>query len=297
MNVDDLRLLLALARTGRMISAGAALGIDHTTVSRRIRRLEKSLGATLVQRGSDGWELTEIGRSVVDRAAPLDVLVQQVRDIASGENGTLRGTVRIAAPDGFGVSFLTPAIATVLAEHPHVSVELVTSTRPLSSRGAGFDLSVSIGVPSGGRLATEVLTPYSLALYASRDYVALHSPIAAVDDLGEHILIFYVDSLLSVAELDLTRSFSGLRVGFGSTNVAAQLEATKHGIGVGLLPCFLGEPEPELVPVLQDEVRFELSFSLSARRDSAELPAVRAIREALHAEVAARRSELVPPRG
>jgi DNA-binding transcriptional LysR family regulator len=294
LNVDDLRLLLALARTGRMGTAGASLGLDHTTVSRRIKRLEKSLNASLITRGSDGWELTVLGQKVAESASPIDGVVERVRDAASGADASLRGTVRVAAPDGFGVSFVAPAIAAVLREHPGISTELVTSTRPLSSRGAGFDMTVSIGVPQTGRLATELLTPYSLALYASQDYLDSHHPIRGLDDLSGHLLIFYVDALLSVAELDLTRNFAGLRVGFASTNVLAQVAVTRASAGIGLLPCFLAEGYSDLIRVLPTDVRFELNFSLSVRPQSRDSEAVMVIREALLKEIASRESELVP---
>ncbi len=291
---DDLRLLLALARTGRMTTAAAMSGLDQTTLSRRIHRLERTLGATLVTRGSDGWELSTVGQAVVESAAPLDAIMRNVHDVVNGETDGASGSLRIAAPDGFGVSFVTPALAGVLTRHRGVSIELVTSTRPPSSRGAGYDLTISIGVPQGRRLSTELLTPYSLALYESHSYRSSHAPIEDLAGLRDHRLIFYVDSLLSVAELDLTRSFAGMRVGFGSTNVLAQLEATRQGAGIGLLPCFLGEPEPGLTRVLPTEVRFELQFFMSTRRESAASELTSLVRQALHHEVDLRRKDLVP---
>ena len=86
---------------------------------------------------------------------------------------------------------------------------------------------------------------------------------------------------------------------FGSTNVVAQLTATRHGAGVGLLPCFLAEPEPDLVRVLHTDVRFILAFSLSQRRDSPASDAVRLLRAALHRYVVDNRELLLPalPRG
>jgi DNA-binding transcriptional LysR family regulator len=294
-STDDLRLLLTLSRTGRMVAAAAALGIDHTTVRRRLQRLESSLGAKLIEHGSDGWVLTDVGRAVADRSAPLEDVVQRVRDAVAGGDGTVRGTVRIFAPDGFGVSFVTAAVSDVIDRHPGITVELVTSTRPLSPRASGYDLSVSIGAPRPGWVHAELLTPYALGLYASSGYLARHSAIASADDLADHRLVFYVDSHLTVAELDLTRRFSGMRVGLSCTNVSAQVEATKHGAGIGLLPCFMAEVEPDLVAVLPGQVRFLVDYSLSTRRDSIAVEAVRLVRAALHREVARRQHELVPP--
>jgi len=295
LSVDDLRILLALARTGRLVTAATLLGIDHTTVRRRLSRLERVLGATLVEHGADGWALTDLGRVVVERAAPLEQIVQGVRDAVAGESGGIRGTVRMSAPDGFGVKIASEAISRVMAKHPGISVELVTATRPLSSRASGYDLAVSIGEPRQGWLSSEFLTNYALGLYASRAYLEERAPIESIDDLAEHRLVFYVDSHLNVAELDLARGFSGMHVGLGSTSVQAQVAATRHGAGVGLLPCFMAEDEPELVRVLPEHVRFVLAYSLSVRRDSPAPEAVGLIRAALRQVVVARQDALVPP--
>ena len=111
-STDDLRYLVAVARVGRLVSAATLLGVDHTTVRRRLDRLEAALGARLLDRGADGWQLTAIGRDVVERASGLEGLVEQVVAAASGSDA-VRGTVRVATPDGFGAVFAAPALARV----------------------------------------------------------------------------------------------------------------------------------------------------------------------------------------
>jgi DNA-binding transcriptional LysR family regulator len=293
LSTDDLRILLALARTGKLISAAALVGLDHTTVRRRLRRLESALGNTLVERGPDGWSLTESGRMVADRAAPLEEIVQGVRAAISGDDDSVRGNVRISAPDGFGIRFTTEAIAAVVARHPGIAIELVTSTRPVGARRSAFDIAVSIGEPRQGWLRSELLTRYTLGLYASRAYLTGVGPIQAVEDLADHRLIFYVDSDLSVAELDLARGFQGTRVGVGCTSVVAQVEATRHGAGVGLLPSFLADAHDDLVRVLPDEVRFTLAYSLGVRKESPASRAVGIVCEELRRVVAERRDLLL----
>ena len=293
-STDDLRYLLAVARTGRLVSAATLLGVDHTTVRRRLDRLEASLGVRLLDRGADGWELTTIGRDVAARAAPLEHLVEDVLGAASGGDDAIRGTVRLVAPEAFGTLFVVPVLARVQSEHPGISVELVTSTRPLSLRGSGFDLAVTVGSATSSRLASESLAPYAVRLYASRDYLDRHEPIRSVADLERHPLIFYVDALLTVRELDLAPVLGGMHVRFGSTNAFAQLEATRRGAGVGLLHAFMADRDPDLVPVLPTEVDFRLMFSLSVRKDSLAVDAVRVVRDALLAEVQQRGDELVP---
>ena len=293
-STDDLRYLLAVARAGRMVSAAALLAVDHTTVKRRIERLESALGVRLLDRGADGWELTAIGREVAERAGSLERVVERVVAAASGgEDDAVRGTVRVVAPDGFGSYFVAPALAELQREHPGIVVELVTSTRPLSLRGSGYDIAITIGSASASRLRSEVLAAYALRLYASPAYLAEHAPITTVADLENHSLVFYVDALLTVHELDLAPVLSGMRVGFGSTNVFAQLEATRAGAGVGLLHAFMGERDPGLVPVLPKAVDFRLNFSIASRRDSESVEAVAVVRQAIHRAAVERAAELI----
>jgi DNA-binding transcriptional LysR family regulator len=294
-STDDLRYLLAVARSGRLVSAATLLGVDHTTVRRRLDRLENALGVRLLDRGADGWELTAIGRDVAAHAAPLEHVVEQVLGAASGGGDGPRGTVRIVAPEGFATTFATPCLARVQAHHPGIAIELVTSTSPLSLRGSGYDIAVTVGSAASSRLTAEPLAPYSLRLYAAPSYLAAHPPIESLADLERHPLVFYVDALLTVRELDLAPVLSGMRVGFGSTNVFAQLEATRRGAGIGLLHAFMGEPDEQVVAVLPREVDFRLQFSLSVRRDSLSVEAVRLVRDELVKEVRARSRELMPP--
>jgi len=293
-STDDLRYLLAVARAGRLVSAAALLGVDHTTVRRRLDRLEAALGVRLLDRGADGWELTAIGRDVAARAAPLEHVVEDVLGAASGGTEGVRGTVRLVAPEAFGVLFVAPCLARLQAEHPGITVELVTSTRPLSLRGSGYDIAVTVGAAATSRLAAEPLAPYAVRLYASPGYLAAHDPIRSLADLERHPLVFYVDALLTVRELDLAPVLGGMHVRFGSTNAFAQLEATRRGAGIGLLHAFMAHGDPGLVPVLADEVDFRVQFSLSVRKDSLEVDAVRIVRDALIADVAQRAAELIP---
>jgi len=295
---DDLRYLLAVARSARMVTAAAMLEVDHTTVARRIRALERSLGHRLLEPGADGWELTPLGRGVVAAASPIDEAISNVLDVTVGEGeGAVHGSVRLLAPDGFGTTFVVPALSEVLGRHPHLTIELVTATRPLSPRAAGFDVAVTIGVPTSKTLVSEKLTDYTLRLYASARYLESHDPIRTVDDLVEHPLIYYIDSMLTVADLDLRRSLGGMEVRFASTNILAQLAATEAGAGIGLLPSFLAESRPGLVPVLEDHVDYTLSIGLSARRESAGRAAVGIVRSALLAEVRRRADEVLASAG
>lgn len=290
---DDLRYLLAVANSGRLVSAATALGVDHTTVSRRIKALEAVLRARLVDRGADGWELTEAGRAVAEHARVLERAVEKAVLAASGAPAdTLTGTVQITAPDGFGVAFVVPALTEVRRQHPDLDVELVTATRELRLYQSGFDLAIAVGKPTATKVSTELLAEYALELYATEDYLEAHGEPTTAEDLSRHTLIFYIDSLLQIGDLDLSRYLPQVTARFTSTNIFAQVEAVRHGAGIGLLPKYMAMREPGLRRVCPAIDPLRSAFSLAVRRDSVSRASVRVVREALFDQVRDRAHEL-----
>jgi DNA-binding transcriptional LysR family regulator len=295
LRADDLRYLLAVANTGRLVAAADYLGVDHTTVSRRIKALEKALRVSLIEPGADGWELTETGRAVAEPARMIQEAVERAALAASGaRDDGVSGNFRLTAPDGFGVIFVVPALQRLRERHPNLNVELITATRNLILHQSGFDLAIAVGKPATTRLFAEKLADYSLRLYASEDYLARHGTPEAVEDLKRHTIVFYIDSLLQVGDLDLEQYLPGVTARFASTNIFAQLEAARVGAGIGLLPRYLAHRAPELRAVEIEGVSpLRLAFTLAARRDSVSRPAVLAVRAAIHEEVRLRPEELL----
>lgn len=293
---DDFRYLSAIARTGTRRSAALDLGVDHTTVSRRIHALEKALDVRLIERGAVGWELTDIGKAVAERARAIDESLQEAVDAATGnQSSTLRGRVRVTAPDGFGTIVVAPALARLRLNHPDLSVELLTATRQMNLQQSGFDVAIAVGATVNSRLVSETISAYTMGIYATEEYLDRHGSPKAVEEVRQHPIIFFVDSLLQVGDLDLDRHLPGATASFMSTNIFAHVEATRAGGGIGLLPAFMAKPYPELIRLLPAGVDIRLKFSLAARRENLTNPTVRAVRDAIHAEAARRRADLLPP--
>jgi DNA-binding transcriptional LysR family regulator len=141
----------------------------------------------------------------------------------------------------------------------------------------------------------ERLADYTLGLFASATYLAAHGVPSSMADLAHHTVIFYIDSMLQVGDLDLGRFLPGITARFASTSVFAQVEATVAGAGIGLLPHFLARRSPGLRELDGLGVRAQLSYTLAARRDGATRAAVQVLRQAFRDEVHRRRDELVPP--
>lgn len=280
-NPDDLLVLLAVARSGRFTAAAESLGLNHTTVSRRIAALEKNLGARVLSRASGGWELTELGRRAVQAAENVELAVGRLNG-REEDTDRLTGVVRMSATDGFSAYIAAPAVAALRRRHPGLSVEIETVTRRALQQRSGLDIEVVVGEPQVHRAEAIRLGPYMLGMYASRSYLAEHGTPATPEELKEHPLVYFVDSMLQVDDLDAPRRLlPSMRDSLTSTNVFVHVEATRAGAGVGFLPCFMADMHPDLVRLLPDDFKEELPYWMVLRADSLRQPAVAAVAEAL----------------
>ncbi|QOR71630.1 LysR family transcriptional regulator [Ruania alkalisoli] len=275
-STDDLRVFLAVARTGRLVQAGALLGVDHTTVGRRISALERTAGRRLFDRRSEGWELTPDGERLLGPAEAVDAALASAHEALESGERTLTGTVRILATDGFGAFLVPPVLRTLRERHPGLVVELVTETQHIGSSVRDFDVAVTLEEPASSRLVHRRLADYVLRLYATPEYLERHPPVGTVEDLRAHTLIWYVDRLLNVEPLRVLHEVRPTAANIQSTNVVAHWQAAAAGAGIALLPCYIAEEDPRLTQVLPDlEVR--RTYWISSPAEHARLARVRAV--------------------
>ncbi|WP_182358152.1 LysR family transcriptional regulator [Tomitella gaofuii] len=296
MRADDLVVLLEIARCGSLVGAASALELNHATVSRRVSALEAELRAPVLVRNVKGCEPTELGYRLLESCEKIESALTEVSALAAAgpQDRALSGLVRIATTYAFGSYFVAPLLARLHRENPELTVEIVTSTR-LTPYNTGWDIEIGVGDPVASRPGAEKLTDYALGLYAHVDYLAERGMPGDVDDLADHSLIYYVESLLRVQDLDvLEHLVHKHRVRVGSTSVHAQLAATLAGGGIGLLPAFMAEKEPELRRVLWPQVSFTLAFSVCLAPRRLRRPAATPVLQAIRALVAEHSAELVP---
>lgn len=286
-NPDDLLILLAVARTGRFTTAAESLGLNHTTVSRRIAALEKALGGRTLARTVGGWELTDLGRRAVRAAEDVETAVATI--VAGDEDADkIAGVVRISATDGFSAFIIAPAVAQLRRKHPKLSVEIVNVTRRALQHRSGLDLEVVVGEPQVHRAEAIRLGDYTLGMYASRRYLDEFGTPAGVAELGAHGLVYFVDSMLQVDDLDAPRRLvPGMADALSSTNVFVHVEATRAGAGIGFLPCYMADRHPDLVRLLPGDFAERLPYWMVLRPDSLRQPAVAAVAQALRNRTAA----------
>lgn len=253
MNWDDVRMFLAVARTGQILAASKRLGVNHATLSRRVSALEESLKTRLLIRRTNGCELTSEGEIFLNAAERMETEMLAAQSQIGRIDTAIAGTVRVGAPDGFGVSFLSSRLGRLTARFPELKIQLVPVPRSFSLSQREADIAITLERPEQGRLISSKLTDYTLVLYASRAYVDLHGAPQTIEDLKRHPRIGYVEDLIFTASLNFTgeimRSWDA---SFEISSATGQTEAIRSSAGIGILHDYIARQYPELVRILPE---------------------------------------------
>ncbi|MGE8321219.1 MAG: LysR family transcriptional regulator [Comamonas sp.] len=264
MDWDHLRYFWALVQAGTLVGAAKRLGVEHTTVSRRIQALEKQMGATLFTREGSGYKLTDAGRQLQPQAEAMDAIVRGISSAAPQDPGQPSGVVRIGVTEGFGTQILARHLALLSMRHPQLTIDLLAVPRMFHLSRREADIVISLDRPARDTVVTSRLTDYSLYLYGQREYLARQPLVQAIGDLAGHSFVNYVDDQLFTRELQLLETLCNpQRYSFRSTSVLAQYTAVRAGAGLGVLPAFLADKDPLLQRVLPEQARFTRTFWMS----------------------------------
>lgn len=251
MNWDDVRMFLAVARTGQLLAASRRLAVNHATLSRRISALEQEMKTRLLVRRTNGCDLTAEGEVFLHAAERMETEMLAAQAKIGRIDAAVAGTVRIGAPDGFGVSFLAPRLGRLTARHPELKIQLVPVPRSFSLSQREADIAITLERPEQGRLVSSKLTDYTLGLYASRSYIAEHGEPIDVEALKAHRRIGYVEDLIFTASLDFTGEvMRSWNASFEISSATGQTEAVRSGAGIGILHNYIARQDPELVRIL-----------------------------------------------
>jgi len=294
MEWDDLRFFLAVAREGQLARAGGRLGVDATTVGRRLRRLEGALGQTLFEQTKEGQSLTEAGERLLLRAEGMERQAREIEAAGAAASGPdITGSIRVSVSEGFGTWFVAHHLPSLAALHPRLGIDLVASSGFLNPSRREADIAILLDRPRKGPLFTRKLTDYALRLYASRDWLERHGPVRTKTELRAHPLVGYVPDLLYAPELRyLTEIDPELEPRLRSTSINAQYRLVAAGAGIAVLPCFIGDSDTRLVRLL-DGVAIRRSFWLVTHADTRRAGRIGAFVDWLTALVAARQGMLM----
>ena len=285
LNWDDLRYFLEVARIERASGAAKRLGVNHTTVARRVRELEAALGTVLFEKSrADGFVLTAEGQRLLAYADSVETTVQMASEQFTGDAHSLSGRVRIGSTEGFGCFFLSPQLARFTCKHPHISIDLLSVPHFVSLSKREADLVITLEQPKRGQYVYTKLCEYRLKLYGTRDYLCRHPALKSATDLQNHAFISYVDDLAFTDELlYLDRTIPNATAKLCSTSIIAQYYAALQGHALAILPSFIAEPNPLLVGILPDDLVVTRRFWLCCREDVRKLRRITAVWDYLRA--------------
>jgi DNA-binding transcriptional LysR family regulator len=285
-NWDDFRYFLAVARAGTLSRAADRLGTDHTTVARHIQSLEEDMNQKLFHRSNSGYELTEAGQRLSSAAEVLESAFISARAATGKGTGVISGTVRVAAPDGFGTLYLAPRLAALTKRHPGLEIELLATARLSSLSKREADIAIGLSRAEHMRVVSRRLTDYRLFLYGSRSYLGNSKPVMEKADLRGHQLIGYIEESVLTQELNhLNALGEHFEARIRSANLLAQVHATLSGSGLCILPAFIGALYQELIPVLPEEIAITHSLYMHIHEDQRQVPHIQEVATFIASEV------------
>ena len=247
MNWDDLRVFLAIHRSGTLRGAARSLGVNHATIKRRLTMLEDALGARLLDRRPDGFTATQAGEDLLTAAEQAEASLFAVQRRIGGRDTSPRGIVRVSIPPAMVRSFLAGELIAFAQAHTGIELDADASHHYSDLAGREADVSIRMAEDVTEDLVGRRVIGYRKAIYASPDYLATAGEGRRFDP-SMHGWIGWGDGLPSPSWTRDT-PFPDLPVRHRLFSNLLQAEAAKAGLGLSLLPCFLGDAEPGLVRV------------------------------------------------
>ncbi|ASC65760.1 LysR family transcriptional regulator [Achromobacter denitrificans] len=266
---NDLRVFLAVARLGTISDAGEKLGIEHSTVSRRIDRLEATLRVVLFDRRRSGYSLTDAGHALIPHAERMESALLAAVEESLEVADFIKGNVRVGTPEAFGIHVLAPGMAQLRQKHPGLRIELMAQPQFPSLVTREVEILVTLDPPEMGRYKVARLAQIDYFLYCSPGYRKSHPPIRELGDLAEHDFVDYIhDGSVSERYRVLEELVAEPKRCFTSNSVLAQRSAAAAGLGLVLLTPYVANIRSgDLISVFPDKPLITRSLWIAAPED------------------------------
>lgn len=268
---EDIRHFLAVAQSGTLSGAARSLRVDHATVSRRLAALEAALDVRLVDRLPRSCRLTAIGRQVLEQALAMEAGAHGIARLAKAAHAPLVGRVGLSAPPVLVTHVLAGQLTRFRAAYPDIRLSLSAEAQQVSLSRREADVALRLVRPDEAGSVTRKLGTMAFGLYAHRAYAHLDAP-------EKWQFIAYDQHFADMPQQSWLLGIAGERpVVCELTHSSEHLIAARAGVGVAGLPCFLGEPDRDLVRIREDVPPFARDIWLAVHRDLRKAPAVRAV--------------------
>jgi len=253
-NWDCFRYFIAAAKSGSLTGAAKRLHSNQPTVGRQIDALELALGVKLFQRSVKGLILTEEGAFVFEQSQSIQSAVDKIeRNCQKEEDDNIKGTVRVALPEGICMEVFTPLLPSFYSHYPKINLILNVSSNTANLTRGEADIAIRLFRPKEATLVAKRLGCMKLGLFSSSAYLKINGYPSNFNDLKYHRIITYGDQLFSLAENQwLIKHANSSSTILSSDNTIARLKATIAGVGISVQPHLFCRTNPELIPVLEN---------------------------------------------
>ena len=284
---DDLKHLLAVARLGSTLAAGRALGVDQSTVQRRLVELERVLGRPLVQRQPTGYRLTEFGQAMLPHAERVEEAVQAFEhqlEIAASE---VAGVIRVTCPEPIVYRITQSTLLDRFhALHPALKVHFVMSDKYVDLMKGDADVALRSGDTDDGELVGRKIGDSVWAIYASRTYIERNGRPERLEDLAQHALVGFDETMAKHRAAEWLRKVApNSTLVARSNSVLGLVYSAKAGVGVAPLPVALGDAEPDLVRVIETVPELTRAWRLLTTPELRRTPRVSAFFDFIVSEI------------
>jgi len=247
LNLQRLRVLVEVERHGSLTAAAKAMGVAHSTAFRRLLALEAKLGVRLFERLPAGvYAPTTAGERIAGAAERVETETAALGRDLLGADLRLSGRLRVTCSETLAFVLLTPTMGAFRREHPGITLDVVIDNRVLSLSRREADVALRVSRPREGDLHGRKLADIGWALYAQPQLLQDHGPVD-LENLGRHPFVGWEEAVSGVNTADwLARSVPEAAFVYRTASVINQMVAAREGVGVALLPCYLGEAEPRL---------------------------------------------------
>ncbi|MGK7934484.1 MAG: LysR family transcriptional regulator [Xenococcaceae cyanobacterium] len=247
MDWNDLRYVKAIADAGNVAEAANKLNLHQSTVFRRLNSLEKNLGVRLFERLPSGYVMTEAGEDFCQAAERIEADISALNRRISGQDMRPRGIIRVTMADALLVKLLSPCLAEFRLKYPEIELEVLVSKDVLNLTKRDADIAIRTTTKPLETLVGRRVSSVAMAVYGSKEYLKTHPNLS---NLNRHDWVGFDESVIDSATARwLKQTIPDIKLQYRFNTCIGILAAVNENVGLALLPCYLGDSDPNLIRV------------------------------------------------